>query len=70
MSRFLLHLLIHLWTSFYFGITFFPPSSSPKIVEGKNAKYQFRAKNTEFQIPSLRYIGLFSQSIVFETEGL
>ena len=27
-------------------------------------------KNAEFKIPSLRYIGLFSQSVVFKTEGL
>ena len=36
----------------------------------ENAKYQFGFENVEFKIPDLRYIGLFSQSIVFKTEGL
>ena len=36
-------------------------------MELKNAKYQFRVENTEYKIPNLRYIGLFSQSIVFKT---
>ena len=35
-------------------------------MELKNAKYQFRVKNTEFKIPNLKYIGLFSQSIVLK----
>ena len=30
-------------------------------------KYQFRIENAKFKIPSLRYIGLFTQSIVFKT---
>ena len=42
----------------------------PKTVELKNTKYQFRVENTEFKIPNLRHIGLFSRSIVFKTEGL
>ena len=33
-------------------------------------KYQFGAENKEFKISNLRYMGLFSQSIVFKTEGL
>ena len=36
----------------------------------QNAKYQFGFENMKFKIPDLRYIGLFSQSIVFKTEGL
>ena len=39
-------------------------------MELKNAKYQFTAENTEFKIPNLRYIVLFSQSIVFKTRIL
>ena len=36
----------------------------------KNAKYRFWVENTKFKIPNVRYIGLFSQSIVFKNEGL
>ena len=39
-------------------------------MELKNAKYQFGVENMEFKIPNLGYIGSFSQSIVFEKEGL
>ena len=39
-------------------------------MELKNAKYQLSAENTEFKIPNVRYIGLFSQLFVFKTEGL
>ena len=39
-------------------------------MELKNAKYQFRVENTEFKIPNLRYIGLFSQSIVFKNRRI
>ena len=39
-------------------------------MELKNAKYQFGVENKEYKIPNLRSIGLFSQSIVFKTEGL
>ena len=39
-------------------------------MELKNAKYQFRVENTEFKTPNLRYIDLFSESIVFKTEEL
>ena len=49
----------------------FLPTDCPLIVELKNAKYEFRVENMEFKIPSLRYIGLFSQSTVSQsTEGL
>ena len=44
-----------------------PPPDCPYVVELKNAKYQFRIENGKFKIPNLRYIGLFSQSIVFKT---
>ena len=38
-------------------------------MELKNAKFQSGVENTEFKIPNLRYIGLFSQLIVFKTEN-
>ena len=61
-------------SSYYLGLESkqvnFPPPSCPQIVELKNVKYQFRAEDAEFKIPNLRYIGLFSLSIVFKTEGL
>ena len=39
-------------------------------MELKSVKYQFRVEKTEFKIPNLRFIGLFSQSVVFKTEEL
>ena len=42
----------------------------PLIVGLKNAKYQFRVENMELKITNLRYVALFSQSIVFRTAGL
>ena len=38
-------------------------------MELKNAKFQSGVENTDFKIPNLRYIGLFSQLIVFKTEN-
>ena len=48
----------------------FPPTRLHLNRELKNVKYQFGVKNTEFKIQNLRYIGLFSQSIVFKAELL
>ena len=60
--------------SYYLGLeskqVHFPPPVCPQIVELKNVKDQFRVEDAEFKIPNLRYIGLFSMSIVFKTEGL
>ena len=50
-------------------INFFPTGLS--LNHGiKECEYQFRVENAEFTIPNLRYIALFSQSIVFKTGGL
>ena len=48
----------------------FPQPDSSKIVELKNVKHQFGVENKEFKIRNLRYIGLFSETIVFKTEEL
>ena len=39
-------------------------------MELKNAKYHLRVENVELKIPNVRYIGFFSQRIVFKTGGL
>ena len=39
-------------------------------MELNNVKYQFRFENKQVEIVNLRYIDVFSQSIVFKTEGL
>ena len=39
-------------------------------MELQNVAYQFWDENTEFKIPNVRCVGLFSQSIVLKTEEL
>ena len=80
MRRFLMHLFIHLWILFYFGIKSHKIEDTFKMHDYKlnhqtapilwNTSYQFGVENTEFKIPDLRYVSLFSQSVVFKTEGL
>ena len=41
-----------------------------KLWNLKNAKYQFWGVDAEFKIPNVRCKGLFSQSVVYKTEGL
>ena len=39
-------------------------------MELKNTKQQCRVENTECKIPNLGYIGFYSLSTIFKTEGL